>query len=248
MKEMSSLSETLKLRLRELAGRSGTLIELARVQSVAGNILNITPVPRKVADPILRSMRRKLEKGGDRGAVRAAFLGPKGPRMRRAAGETSPPAQTDLWKPKVVEIDGKKSLLHYRIALNNESLRAPFGAATFSKTPEAAMRNHVSAPGAAISTSVSRAKAMRFIGAAGKKPVEGIYATPLDDLIRNQREKSTAAIINSRHPSEREITQTHGGNLLKVRTHTAMKIPGDEWDIRYARTDRHGNLAARQKL
>ena len=203
---------------------------------------------------------------GSGGAVRAAFLGPAGPRIRsskKLPGAMLPNGkkfidnlddgtgirETDLWKPKVVEIDGKKSLLHYRIASDSDSLRETWGSQVgkLPEAAEAAMRNHVSAPGSAISTSVSRAKAMRFTRVAGKNPVEGIYATPLDDLIRNQREKLTAAMVNSRYPSEREITQTHGSNLLKVRAHTAIKIPGDEWDsIRYARTDRHGNLAARK--
>ena len=223
-------------RLRELAQMSGRLVELARVQSVAGQILNINPVPRKVADPILRSLRRKLEKGADRQAVRAAFLGPKGPRMRRAgrayddAMLANTPAfdggvragETDLWKPRLVDVNGNKSLLHYRVARSEDALTQPFHALHGSgrshiDNPEGAMRSHVNSPGAAISTSTQKAKAMRFISAQGRQPVEGVYATPLDELIKNQREKIKGAMVNRRYPSEREITQTHGNNLIKVR-------------------------------
>ena len=225
----------IKTRIKELAAKA-RLVELARVQSVAGQILNINPVPRKVADPILRSLRRKLEKGGDRQAVRAAFLGPKGPRMRRAgrayddAMLANTPAfdggvragETDLWKPRLVDVNGNKSLLHYRVARSEDALTQPFHALHGSgrshiDTPEGAMRSHVSSPGAAISTSTQKAKAMRFISAQGRQPVEGVYATPLDELIKNQREKIKGAMVNRRYPSEREITQTHGNNLIKVR-------------------------------
>lgn len=242
---------TPKTRLRELAARSGRLVELARVQSVTGQILNIKPVPRPVADSILRSMRRKLEKGGDRAAVRAALLGPVGPRMRRAGkdslsklkAQARPGHETDLWKPKVVDIDGRKSLLHYRVAHSEDALKNASGWSSDSYkdlNPEGTMRTHVVRPGGAISTSVRRVGALRFIGTSGARPAEGIYATPLDELLKNQREKTKAAMINSSFPSEREITQTHGGNLLKVRQHKRHKIIVDphrrpEGDITYVR-------------
>jgi hypothetical protein len=81
---------------------------------------------------------------------------------------------------------------------------------------------------------------MRFIASGGKAPVEGVYATPLDELVKNQREKARAAIVNSDFSSEREITQTHGDNLLKVRKHKRQKIIVDphrrpEGDIAYVR-------------
>lgn len=218
-------------RLRELARVSGRLVELARVQSVSGKVLNISPVPRKVADPILKSLRRKLEKGGDREAVRAAFLGP---RMRRASGE--------LWKPRLVDIDGKKSILHYRITKQESHLK-PSNAdlpAPPNMTPEDIMRNHIGfSSGRAISTSTRRASAMRLVSEyGGKTPVEGVYATPLDELIKNQREKIKGAMINARYPAEREITQMHGDNLLKVRKHKAIvdptQRPGD--DVTYTRS------------
>jgi hypothetical protein len=225
-----------KARLRELAQVSGRLVELARVQSVTGQILNINPVPRKVADPILKSLRRKLEKGGDREAVRAAFLGPFGPRMRRAAGKASPPKRTDLWKPRVVDIDGKKSVLHYRVSRSEDGLKSPWNPDRFIPQ-ERAMRQHITTPGTAISTSTERQKAMRFISSGGKAPVEGVYATPLDELVKNQREKTRAAIVNSDFSSEREITQTHGDNLLKVRKHKAIvdltQRPG--YEVSYTR-------------
>lgn len=231
-------------RLRELARVSGRLVELARVQSVTGQILNINPVPRKVADPILKSLRRKLEKGGDREAVRAAFLGPEGPRMRRASGEAPPSRihkETDLWKPRLVDIDGKKSILHYRITKQESHLK-PSNAdlpAPPNMTSEDIMRNHIGfSSGRAISTSTRRASAMRLVSEyGGKTPVEGVYATPLDELIKNQREKIKGAITNARYPAEREITQTHGDNLLKVRKHKAIvdptQRPGD--DVTYTR-------------
>ena len=79
---------------------------------------------------------------------------------------------------------------------------------------------------------------MRFISSGGKAPVEGVYATPLDELVKNQREKTRAAIVNSDFSSEREITQTHGDNLLKVRKHKAIvdptQRPGD--DVTYTRS------------
>lgn len=228
---------TFMQRLYELSARS---VELARVQSVSGQILNIKPVPQSVADPILRSMRRKLEKFGDRQAVRAAFLGPKGPRMRRAG--KSPPArlkaqarpgyENDFWKPRVVDIDGKKSLLHYRVARSESGLRQPlilqpgfFSSLPSGATQEQLMRHHIIRSGHAISTSTERQKALRFMRSGGKSPVEGIYATPLDELIKNQREKNKAAMINSSFSSEREITQTHGENLLKVRKHKEIIDP-----------------------
>ena len=117
-------------RLRELAQVSARLVELARVQSVTGQILNINPVPRKVADPILKSLRRKLEKGGDREAVRGVFgvTRPQTAAMPIFNHATGAPARAKVWnpvKPKLVEIDGKKSMLHYRGADAEDSLRVP---------------------------------------------------------------------------------------------------------------------------
>lgn len=236
------VANTEKAKVRGLAACSGRLVELARVQSVTGQILNIKPVPRSVADPILRAMRRKLEKGGDRMAVRAAFLGPVGPRMRRAkriARSGQPLIQrhrgTELWRPRVVDIDGKKSLLHYRIARSEAGLRAPLEPVQ-RLAEEESMRRHVTTPGSAISTSTERQKAMRFISSGGNAPVEGIYATPLDELVRNQREKTKAAMINSSFTSEREITQTHGKNLFKVRKHKATIDPKDRDNVVYQRS------------
>ena len=211
-------------RLRELAQVSGRLVELARVQSVSGKVLNINPVPRKVADPILRSLRRKLEKGGDREAVRAAFLGGVG----NGRGGRRHATSSNSGRPRIVDIDGKKSLLHYRIAAEENGLK-PRGT---SGLPEQAMRQHVVRAGsdAAISTTVSRYSARRFLGKRGGNPVEGVYATPLDELVRNQRQKTKAAMINAGYPNEQEITQIHGDNLIKVRKHRLN--PESTWSTR----------------
>ena len=211
-------------RLRELAQVSGRLVELARVQSVTGQILNINPVPRKVADPILKSLRRKLEEGGDREAVRAAFLGGGG----NGRGGRRHATSSDPGRPRIVEIDGKKSLLHYRIAAEENGLK-PRGT---SGVPEQAMRQHVVRAGSdtAISTTVSRYSARRFLGKRGENPVEGVYATPLDELVRNQRQKTKAAMINAEYPNEQEITQIHGDNLIKVRKHRLN--PESTWSTR----------------
>jgi hypothetical protein len=141
-----------------------------------------------------------------------------------------------------VDIDGKKSILHYRITKQESHLK-PSNAdlpAPPNMTSEDIMRNHIgSSSGRAISTSTRRASAMRLVSEyGGKTPVEGVYATPLDELIKNQREKIKGAITNARYPAEREITQTHGDNLLKVRKHKAIvdpaQRPGD--DVTYTRS------------
>jgi hypothetical protein len=82
---------------------------------------------------------------------------------------------------------------------------------------------------------------MRLIDTyGGRTPVEGVYATPLEELIKNQRDKTKAAIVNAKYPAEREITQTHGDNLLKVRRHNRIvdpsKKPGE--DVSFARQTR----------
>jgi hypothetical protein len=243
-------------RLRELAQVSGRLVELARVQSVSGKVLNISPVPRKVADPILKSLRRKLEKGGDRQAVRGVFgvSRPQTAAMPVFNHTTGAHAWAKVWNPvtpKLVDIDGKKSILHYRGADTVDSLRTPRhdafvlsgeyskGLASegfpekirqkYSKSAksrvklkragidnEGPMRSHISQnTGDAISTSVNPAVSREYL--TGQEPVLGVYATSLNDLIRNQQKKSGASIVNNAFPFEQEITQVHGDNLLKIR-------------------------------
>jgi hypothetical protein len=148
--------------------------------------------------------------------------------------------ETDLWKPRLVDVNGNKSLLHYRVARSEDALNQPFkalhGGRSHIDNPEEAMRSHVKSPGSAISTSTQRSKAMRFISAQGRQPVEGVYATPLDELIKNQREKTKAAMVNKSYPSEREITQTQGNNLIKVRRHQRILDEDDPFgDSKYTR-------------
>jgi hypothetical protein len=131
-------------------------------------------------------------------------------------------------RPRIVDIDGKKSLLHYRIATEENGLKPRVA----SGAPEQAMRQHVvrAASDTAISTTVSRYSARRFLGKRGANPVEGVYATPLDELVRNQRQKTKAAMINAEYPNEQEITQIHGDNLIKVRKHRLN--PESTWSTR----------------
>jgi len=124
--------------------------------------------------------------------------------------------------PRLVDVKGRASILHYRKATEQDSLRGPQYPMSVV-APEKTFREHIySAPGKrVISTTTNKryAVSMRSQGAH-----EGVYATPLRDLIRNQREKTTQAMVNSKFPFESEITQSHGKNLMGIRKYTATAI------------------------
>lgn len=174
-------------------------------------------VPRQERIAILRSMRRKLEKSGnpkDREAVRSVFGSPWRGKLRRF--------KAPVPLPRMVEINGQKKILHYRVARNSGGLRKPllsFPGELFS--PEDLLRHQVSsAGGSAISTSVARKEALRR-GNGLHSHVEGVYATSPSDLMRAQREKTKQAMVNGEFNHEREITQIDGAGLLKERKYTA---------------------------
>jgi len=192
----------------------------------------IKRVPRSEAKSILGALRRKLEKGKDRDAVRSVFGLTKGKLDNKPKNKGWRASRVKL---RLVDIDGKKSILHYRTARDIDGLKSAFSPQGL--VGESRLRRHVKIPGEAISTSVERKKALRFISAGGNRPVEGVYATSIDDLIKNQRQKTEAAMVNKAHAVEREITQTHGKNLIKVRQHRAVRAPDGHPDgIVYRRT------------
>jgi hypothetical protein len=187
----------------------------------------VRKIPRAEAMQLLRSVRRKLERSKDKEAVRAAFgVG------RRFNHE----------HPKMVDIEGKKVLLHYRAANSEDALKKPFNTINknfLDKHPnlasEAMMRRHVRGSQHALSTTTSLNRAKEFLSGRGKNPVVGVYGTPLEKLIHNQRNKTQAAMLNSRYPREQEITQLNGDNLLKTRYYKPVPPKSDFEDVRYLR-------------
>lgn len=176
-------------------------------------------VPRQERIAILRSMRRKLEKSGnpkDREAVRSVFGSPWRGKLRRF--------KAPVPLPRMVEINGQKKILHYRVARNSDGLRKPLLESRFgfsNASPEDILRHQVSSGGgSAISTSVARKEALRR-GNGLHTHVEGVYATSPSDLMRAQREKTKQAMVNGEFNHEREITQIDGAGLLKERKYTA---------------------------
>ncbi len=179
-------------------------------------------VPRQERIAILRSMRRKLEKSGnpkDREAVRSVFGSPWRGKLRRF--------KAPVPLPRMVEINGQKKILHYRVARNSDGLRKPvfdqrdvFGIAVPEKVEDILRHQVISGGGSAISTSVARKEALRR-GNGLHSHVEGVYATSPSDLMRAQREKTKQAMVNGEFNHEREITQIDGAGLLKERKYTA---------------------------
>jgi hypothetical protein len=182
-----------------------------------GSAVKLVPKQERVS--ILRSMRRKLEKSGnpkDREAVRSVFGSPWRGKLRRF--------KAPVPLPRMVEINGQKKILHYRVARNSDGLRKPLlNQDLVFPTPsnEDLLRHQVSSGGgSAISTSVARNEALRR-GNGLHNHVEGVYATSPSDLMRAQREKTKQAMVNGEFNHEREITQIDGAGLLKERKYTA---------------------------
>ncbi len=182
-----------------------------------GSAVKLVPKQERVS--ILRSMRRKLEKSGnpkDREAVRSVFGSPWRGKLRRF--------KAPVPLPRMVEINGQKKILHYRVARNSDGLRKPLLNQDLvfpPPTSEDLLRHQVSSGGgSAISTSVARSEALRR-GNGLHNHVEGVYATSPSDLMRAQREKTKQAMVNGEFNHEREITQIDGAGLLKERKYTA---------------------------
>lgn len=220
--------DTSKIPLRKLLTYVDQLHKARQLKTAA----LVRKIPKAEAMTLLRSIRRKLGKGADKKAVRNAFG--VGTRHNHEF-------------PKVVDIDGKKTLLHYRAAPNQDSLKSSFDGVhngnhelwkvrlkNESNYPEEIMKRHVRSGQLALSTSTSLDTAKQFLSGRGNRPLIGVYGTPLEKLIQNQKNKTQAAMVNARHAKEQEITQLSGDNLLKVRKYAPLSLD-DFTDIIYRR-------------
>jgi len=213
-------------KLREEASRLVHIYQRPAKEFGIGMKTVIKPIPLREAHPILKSVRRHLQKDKtDRQAVRAAFGVMPG---RLVDGMNSGPA------PRLVRHNGDINILHYRGARDEQGLVDPIGkndARWQDASPERKMRLQVARGETAISTSTSRREAKVRLYGHGARPVEGVYATPLQQLIKNHREKSTQALVNNTYPQEREITQINGDNLIGVRKHRLVQHPSAPTDL-----------------
>ena len=203
-----------------------------------GGVTIIKPVSIFKAAPILKSVRRHLEKNPqDRTAVRSVF------------GVVGRNPASRVRMPRMIEHAGEKKILHYRGGGGEYTEGNPITRPYSEKSQqpidsETAFRRHVIIPQntGIISTSVDRKEAIQRLKPGGA--MEGVFATSLSDLIKNQRSKTSQAIVNNRHPREREITQNHADNLLKIRNHKSKWI-GE--DLRFLRKQQSTELTAREQ-
>lgn len=182
----------------------------------------IKRVPLRKRMTMIKSVRRHLEKidHGNKDAIRYAMGADRG--LKRG--------MTKEGIPRVIEIEGRPHILHYRGTRTSDSLRTSESMnreGIGGRSPEEIMRKHVKVASGGLSTSTRPIVARRH-AYGHNSPSIGVYATSLSDLVRNQKQKTVAAMVNRMHPAEQEITQITGSNLIKERKMKAVVVPGQE--------------------
>lgn len=172
----------------------------------------IRRIPKAESVPLLKSLRRQLEKDvPNRPAVRAVF----------GADKANMAAKVRGGGVRMIEQDGVKKVLHYRASEHADYLKTP-RQGEIMHGHEEMMKSHIHHSGRAISTTVDPKKLATYgINSDGLDSSIGTYGTSLPDLVKNQRGKVNAAMVNNTYGHEREITQTNGDNLLRTRTRRA---------------------------
>jgi hypothetical protein len=235
----------------------------------AGGSLKLISKDTRAA--LLKSVRRKLEKltPEHRIAVRTVFgtsptvskalarqkVDPGNPwglpeRLLKPeyARFLKPPKPAD--PPKVIAMGGKPTLLHYRAAQELDKLKNPVNAVSSEEGVEKIFNKHITGiPGDAISTTVDKKQTLGILaGIDNKERVLGVYATPLEELLRNQRLRQKAMLVNKAYPSEREITQLKGDNLIKAIPYKRIWNPNEAVGEEMTLVRRRENTPATKKL
>jgi NTP pyrophosphatase (non-canonical NTP hydrolase) len=178
--------------------------------AVLGAKNSIKLIPKNERTSLIRSYRKLLEK--------------QDPANKKAIRAAMGASQKGLKQPKIVNINDKPHILHYRgVADNNISLLQKNKNYQKNKPlKDIDYEQHVvdslsDGKNLLMSTSTDPMVAKGWSTRHGQRPsgYVGTYATPLEDLARLQKTKQQGAMVN-KTPTEQEITIADGGNLLKA--------------------------------